>query len=66
MLVATRASDRRSRLRPCQRALVALVYLHEHIALVKIAAGFGFRRVHRACLHQHGPRPSHRPCTEVY
>lgn len=41
MLVATRDSDRRCKLRPCQRAIVALVYLREHTTLAKIAAGFG-------------------------
>lgn len=32
---------RRSKLRPSQRAMVALVYLREHTTLAKIAAGFG-------------------------
>ncbi|MFF4648261.1 transposase family protein, partial [Streptomyces sp. NPDC001389] len=40
MLVVTREGDRRCK--PCssQRAVVALVYLREHITLAKIAAGF--------------------------
>lgn len=41
MLIVTRKGDRRCKLRPSQRAMVALVYLREHITLAKIATGLG-------------------------
>ncbi|GLW04187.1 IS5 family transposase [Streptomyces lavendulae subsp. lavendulae] len=40
MLIVVREGDRRSRLRPSGRAMVALVYLRHHLTLAQIAAGF--------------------------
>ncbi|MGW4724044.1 transposase family protein [Streptomyces sp. NPDC004291] len=41
MLIITREGDRRRKLRPSQRAMVALVHLREHTTPAKIAARFG-------------------------
>ncbi|MFC9266057.1 transposase family protein, partial [Streptomyces hydrogenans] len=40
MLIVTREGDRRCKLRPSQRAIIALVYLREHTTYAKLAAGF--------------------------
>ncbi len=48
MLVVTCEGDRRRKLRPSQRAMVALAHLREHTTLARIAAGF---RINESTAH---------------
>src|SRR5436190_24302132 len=67
LLVVTREGDRRCKLRPSQRAMVALVYLREHTTVHSLQARGAVRSIasrrpaSRSCRHARGGRPRARP-----